>query len=76
MICPYCHNENKIDALTCDFCFKELPMTEERVKQIKKHKSVQKKNKYQTSMIKLIGALLGVLAIIAVIVIAWLTTRG
>ncbi len=76
MKCPYCHNENKLDALTCDFCMKELPMTEERKLAIKKDKSIQKKSKYHSSMIKLIGALLGVIAIIAVIVIAWLRTRG
>ena len=29
MLCPHCHAENNYDALTCDFCMHELPMTEE-----------------------------------------------
>ena len=39
MICPRCHNENKYDNLTCDFCMAELPMSEKRKQEIeKKHK--------------------------------------
>ncbi len=76
MICPYCHAENKYDALTCDFCLKELPMTEKRKNEIKNIKKKEKKNKYHNSMIKLIGTILGVIAIIVVIVIAWLSSRG
>ena len=38
MRCPKCHNENKYDALTCDFCMAPLPMSEERMKEIKEKK--------------------------------------
>ena len=31
MICPKCHNDNRYDALTCDFCMAKLPMTKETV---------------------------------------------
>ena len=34
MICPRCHNENRYDALTCDFCMGKLPMTKERQAEI------------------------------------------
>ena len=72
MLCPHCHAENKYDALTCDFCMHELPMTEERRKEIQFKKKIEKQNKFRMSLIKLIGTALGVLAFIAVIVIAWI----
>lgn len=72
MLCPHCHAENKYDALTCDFCMHELPMTPSRQEEIKERKLIEKKNKFRMSLIKLIGTALGVLAFIAVIVIAWI----
>jgi hypothetical protein len=36
MICPRCHNENKYDNLTCDFCMATLPMSEKRKAEIDK----------------------------------------
>lgn len=71
MLCPHCHAENNYDALTCDFCMHELPMTEERKKEIQFKKKVEKQNKFKKSMTKLIGITLGVLAIVAVVLIAW-----
>ena len=76
MLCPYCHAENKYDALTCEYCMKELPMSEERKAEIKKQKKIERKNKYHNSMVKLIGTVLGVIVIILIIIIAWLRTRG
>lgn len=76
MVCPNCHNENRYDALTCDFCMKSLPLSESRKEEIKRKKKIEKKNMFRTAFIKLIGTLLGILAVIAVIVIAWLNTRG
>lgn len=43
MICPKCHNENKYDALTCDFCMARLPMTKEREEEIKRKQKIEKK---------------------------------
>ena len=71
MRCPRCHNENKYDALTCDFCMAELPMTKERQKEIKARKKQEKHAKMQSSMTKLIGLLIGLFAIIGVVVIAY-----
>lgn len=76
MLCPYCHAENKYDALTCEYCMKEIPMSEERKAEIKKQKKIERKNKYHNSMVKLIGTVLGVIVIILIIIIAWLRTRG
>lgn len=76
MLCPYCHSENKYDALTCDFCMRELPMDSKRVKEIKTKKKIERKNIFSTSIAKMIGTILGVLAIILIIVFAWLKTRG
>ena len=50
----------------------EIPMTEERRKEIQFKKKIEKQNKFKKSMTKLIGISLGVLAIIAVVVIAWI----
>ena len=41
MICPNCHNENRYDALTCDFCMAKLPMTTKRQKEIKQRQKLQ-----------------------------------
>lgn len=71
MLCPHCHSENNYDVLTCDFCMHELPMTEARKQEIAFKKKIEKQNKFKKSMTKLIGISLGVLAIIAVVVIAW-----
>ena len=43
MICPRCHNENKYDNLTCDFCMAPLPMSEKRKAEIEKRKAEEKK---------------------------------
>ena len=48
MSCPRCHNENKYDNLTCDFCMAELPMSEKRKQEIeKKHKLEAKATEVQ-----------------------------
>ena len=72
MLCPHSHSENNYDALTSDLCMHELPMTEERKKEIQFKKKIEKQIKFKKSMTKLIGISLGVLAIIAVVVIAWI----
>ena len=46
-------------------------MTEARKQEIAFKKKIEKQNKFKKSMTKLIGISLGVLAIIAVVVIAW-----
>lgn len=76
MLCPYCKNENKVDALTCEFCMKELPIDSKRQKDIKKHSKIQRKIKWNNSVVRLVGTLLGIALIILIIVIAWLKTRG
>jgi uncharacterized membrane protein YvbJ len=76
MVCPHCHNENKYDSLTCDFCMQPLPMSKEREEEIKKIKKIEKQAALKNSLIKLIGTILGLLAIIIVIIVAWLNTRG
>lgn len=72
MRCPKCHNENKYDALTCDFCMATLPMTEERMKEIKEKKKIEKKTRMHNTMVKLAGLLIGVGAIVGIIVIVYL----
>ena len=72
MLCPHCHSENNYAALTCDFCMHELPMSEERRKEIQFKKKIEKQNKFKKSITKLIGISLGVLAIAAVVIIAWI----
>lgn len=76
MLCPHCHAENKYDALTCDFCMKEIPMTKQREEEIKIKKKIEKQNKLRNSIIKLVGTSLGVLAFIIIIVIAWISKSG
>ncbi|MBR6518034.1 MAG: hypothetical protein IKT40_14530 [Bacilli bacterium] len=71
MLCPHCHAENNYDALTCDFCLQEIPLTEARKKEIQLKKKIERQNKFRKSLTKLIGISLGVLAIIAVVIIAW-----
>lgn len=68
MICPRCHNENKYDNLTCDFCMAPLPMTEKRRQEIEKRKAEEKKANMRKSMDKLIGLLAGVLVILAIVI--------
>ena len=63
--------ENNYDALTCDFCLQEIPLTEARKKEIQLKKKIERQNKFRKSLTKLIGISLGVLAIIAVVIIAW-----
>jgi len=69
MKCPYCHNENKYDNLSCDFCMSPLPMTKEREKEIKTRKAIEKKDKYRKAVTKIIGMVLAVLFIIGAIII-------
>ncbi len=75
MLCPYCHAENTYDALTCDFCMHELPMTDERKKEIKEKNKILKQNKLRNSIIKLVGTVLGILFFIIVVVVAWLLKK-
>ncbi len=75
MRCPRCHNENKYDALTCDFCMSPLPMTEEREKEIKQKKKLEKQAKMEKSMTKLFGLLIGLGIIIGIVVVAYLLKK-
>ncbi len=68
MICPRCHNENKYDNLTCDFCMAPLPMSEKRKAEIEKRKAEEKKAAMKKSMDKLIGLLAGVLVIVGIVI--------
>ena len=72
MRCPKCHNENKYDALTCDFCMATLPMSEERMKEIKEKKKIEKKAKMHNTMVKLTGLLIGIGIVVGVIVVVYL----
>lgn len=76
MLCPYCQADNAYDSLVCDSCYRELPMSKSRIEEIKQKKKIEKRNKLNNSIIKIIGLVLGLLAIILVIVIAWIRTRG
>ena len=69
MLCPHCHAENKYDALTCDFCMEELPMTEERKELIKKKEKFERSQKLKNSKDKIFGMLAALLIIVAVIVV-------
>ena len=69
MICPRCHNENKYDNLTCDFCMADLPMTPEREKLIKNKAKFERKNKLRNSKDKILGMVAALFVIIAVIVV-------
>ncbi len=75
MICPNCHNENRYDALTCDFCMAKLPMTTKRQKEIKQRQKLEKKNKLSKSITKLLGLLLGLVVIILIIVVVYLIRK-
>lgn len=72
MRCPKCHNENKYDALTCDFCMATLPMSEERMKEIKEKKKIEKKAKMHNTMVKLTGLLIGIGIVVGIIVVVYL----
>ncbi len=75
MRCPKCHNENRYDALTCDFCMAELPMSEERAREIKETKKKEHKAKMHNSMVKLIGLIIGLLVIVGIIVCVYLIRK-
>lgn len=75
MRCPRCHNENKYDALTCDFCMSVLPMTEERQKEIKEKKKLEKAARFEKSMTKLFGLLIGLAIIIGIVVVAFILKK-
>ena len=68
MKCPRCHNENKYDSLTCDFCMAELPMTKEREEEIKTKKALERKAKFRKSMTVLIGMGAAVTIIVAFVI--------
>jgi len=74
-ICPKCHNDNRYDALTCDFCMAKLPMTKERQLEINKQKKLEKKQKMNKSMTKLIGLLTGLIVLVLVVVIAYIVRK-
>lgn len=75
MRCPRCHNENKYDALTCDFCMSALPMTEARQKEIKEKKKLEKAARFEKSMTKLFGLLIGLAIIIGIVVVAFILKK-
>jgi hypothetical protein len=75
MICPKCHNENKYDALTCDFCMARLPMTKEREEEIKRKQKIEKKAKLNKSITKLVGLLMGLFLLIGIVVIVYLIRK-
>ncbi len=75
MICPKCHNENRYDALTCDFCMAPLPMTKERKLEIAKKKKIEKKAKLNKSLTKLLGLLIGLFIIVGIVVVVYLIRK-
>lgn len=75
MKCPHCHNENKYDNLTCDFCMAELPMTKEREEEIKQKKALERKAKFKKSMTVLIGMGAAIICLI-IFVIVYMKIRG
>lgn len=75
MICPKCHNENKYDALTCDFCMAKLPMKKAREEEIKRKQKIEKKAKLNKSITKLVGLLMGLFLLIGIVVIVYLIRK-
>ena len=75
MICPKCHNENKYDALSCDFCMATLPMSEARKKEIEAKHKLELKNKRQKSITKLTGLLLGLFVLVGVVVVMYIIRK-
>ena len=75
MICPRCHNENRYDALTCDFCMGKLPMTKERQAEIEKKKKQEKKAKFSNSFTKLAGLLMGLFLLIGIVIAVFLLRK-
>ena len=69
MRCPRCHNENKYDALTCDFCMADLPMTKEREQLIKQKAKLERQAKLRNSKDKIFGMVGALLVIIIVVVV-------
>lgn len=76
MRCPKCHNENRYDALTCDFCMASLPMSKEREASIIKQKKIEKKAKINKSMTKLLGLCLGLGLLIFIVIVAYLVRKS
>lgn len=75
MICPKCHNDNRYDALTCDFCMSKLPLTKERQIEISKQKKIEKKQRMNKSITKLVGLLAGVFVLVLIVVIAYIVRK-
>ncbi len=75
MICPKCHNENRYDALTCDFCMSTLPISKKRQEEIEKKKKLEKKNKMSKSVTKLIGLLAGLFVLVGIVVIVFILRK-
>lgn len=75
MICPKCHNDNKYDALTCDFCMAKLPMSESRKQEILSKQKLAKKNKMNKSMTKLLGLLMGLFLLIGIVVVMYIIRK-
>lgn len=75
MVCPKCHNENRYDALTCDFCMSKLPMSEARKKEIEEKQKLEKKHKMKKSLTKLIGLLMGLFLLVGVVIVMYLIRK-
>lgn len=75
MICPKCHNENRYDALTCDFCMAQLPLSEKRKQEIATKHKLEKKSKMSKSMTKLLGLLMGLFFLIGIVVVMYLIRK-
>mgnify|MGYP003290956781 CR=1 FL=1 len=75
MICPKCHNENKYDALTCDFCMAKLPMSEARRAEIERKKKIEKQAKLNNSITKLVGLLMGLFLLVGIVVVMYLLRK-
>lgn len=75
MICPKCHNENKYDALTCDFCMSKLPMSEARRAEIERKKKIEKQAKLNNSITKLAGLLMGLFLLVGIVVVMYLLRK-
>ena len=75
MKCPHCHNENKYDSLTCDFCLQPLPMTKEREEEIKFKKKLERQAKFRKSLTVILGMGIAV-ALVAGFVIGYMIYRG
>lgn len=72
MKCPKCHNDNKYDSLSCDFCMAELPMTSEREVEIANKRRLEKKSKFSQSITKLMGMLAALFVIIGIVFLIYI----